>query len=254
MAEQNPTSGGRAVPIDLPADHIAILQSDLGDWLAGVRKDLKKPERMSDPERARREADAFERLLAGLDRGEILIPDEDARSAVESAARGHDRANNYIEIASAHDAHHGLLACLEGRAMSRSSGRRLRFPEAVPPGLNYSILTGTLIDGPRLARSPVDEPIILLEIEFPVADPERPQLVWTWASCQIEVPDTLAQRQGIRKLQHGDSLLVSGQHSNRWKTETGFVGKRDAIVASLIHSGPPPDLEEFVVAGQRFRP
>jgi hypothetical protein len=122
MAAQNPTSGRRAVPIDLPADHIAILQKDLSDWLAGVREDLKKPERMSDPERARREADAFERLLAGLDRGEILVPDEDARSAIESAARGHDRASNYIEIAAAHDAHHGLLALLGGLAELDSRG------------------------------------------------------------------------------------------------------------------------------------
>lgn len=134
------------------------------------------------------------------------------------------------------------------------AGHRLRPPDSNPPDLNHSILTGTVIDGPRLARSPVNEPIILLEIEFPVADPEHPQVLWAWASCQIEVPDTLAQRQGIRKLQRGDSLLVSGQHSNRWNTETGFVGKRDVIVASQIHSGPPPDSEEFVVAGQRFQP
>lgn len=120
MADQNPTSGRRAVPIDLPPDHIAILQSNLSDWLAGIREDLEKPEQMSDPERARREADAFERLLAGLDRGKILVPDEDARSAIESAARGHDRANNYIEIAAAHDAHHGLLAALTD---VRSAGR-----------------------------------------------------------------------------------------------------------------------------------
>lgn len=115
---------------------------------------------------------------------------------------------------------------------------RLRFPQSNPPGLNHSILTGTVIDGPLLARSPADEPIILLEVEFPVADPEHPQMLWTWASCQIEVSDALAQRRELRKLQHGDSLLVSGQHSNRWKTETGFVGKRDVIVATLIHPGP----------------
>jgi hypothetical protein len=116
MADQNPTSGRRAVPIDLPADHIAILQSHLGDWVADVRDDLKTPDRMLDPERARREADAFERLLAGLDRGEILVPDEDARSAIESAARGHDRDSGYVEIATAHDAYHGLLALLGGRS------------------------------------------------------------------------------------------------------------------------------------------
>jgi hypothetical protein len=114
MADQNPTSDRRAVPIDLPADHIAILQKDLSDWVAGVRDDLETPDRTSDPERARREANAFERLLAGLDHGEILVPDEDARWAIESAARSHDRASSYIEVTAAHDAHHGLLALLGG--------------------------------------------------------------------------------------------------------------------------------------------
>jgi hypothetical protein len=138
-----------------------------------------------------------------------------------------------------------------------SGGRRrerLRFPQSNPPGLNQAILTGTIIDGPHLARSPVDEPIVLLEIEFPVADPERPQMLWMWASCQIEVLDALAQRNDVRKLQHGDSLLVSGKLSNRWKSEPGFVGKRDVIVASLIHPVPPPDPEEFVVGEKRYRP
>jgi len=265
MADQNPTSGRRAVPIDLPADHIAILQKDLSHWLAGIREDLEKPERMSDPERARREAEAFERLLAGLDRGEILVPDEDARLAIESAARGHDRANNYIEIATAHDAYHGLLTLLGGgnldqRATLSGQGEggrereRSRVAQATTPFLNHSVLTGTVIDGPQLARSPAEEPVILLDIEFPVADPEHPNVLWGWASCQIEVPDALAQRHEVRKVQHGDSLLVSGQHGNRWRTDTGFVGKRDVIVASMVHPGPPPGPVEFLIAGTRYRP
>jgi hypothetical protein len=102
------------VPIDLPAEQIAVLRRNLSDWLAGVREDLKRPDRMRNPERARCEADAFERLLAGLHRGEILVPDEDARAAIESAARGHDRESGYVEIATTHDAHHGLLAALGG--------------------------------------------------------------------------------------------------------------------------------------------
>lgn len=116
-----------------------------------------------------------------------------------------------------------------------------RFPESKPRGQNYSILTGTLIDDPQLARSPNDEPVILLEVEFPVADPERPQTLLTWANCQIEVPDALAQRHDVRKLQRGATLLVVGQLSNRWTTEPGRTGKRDVIVASLIHPGPPPE-------------
>jgi hypothetical protein len=131
----------------------------------------------------------------------------------------------------------------------RAGRRRLRFPESTPPGLNHSIVTGTLIDEPRLARSPTDEPIVLLEVEFPVADPEQPQLLWTWASCQIEVPDALADRHEIRKLRRGDSILAAGQLSNRWTAEPGYTGKRDAIVAALVHAGLPPDAEEPIVPG-----
>jgi hypothetical protein len=131
----------------------------------------------------------------------------------------------------------------------RAGRRRLRFPESTPPGLNHSIVTGTLIDEPRLARSPTDEPIVLLEVEFPVADPEQPQLLWTWASCQIEVPDALADRHAIRKLRRGDSILAAGQLSNRWTAEPGYTGKRDAIVAALVHAGLPPDAEELIVPG-----
>ncbi len=128
--------------------------------------------------------------------------------------------------------------------------RRLRFPESNPPGLNHSIVTGTLTQDPQLARSPIDEPIILVEVEFPVHDPERPQLLWTWGSCQIEVPDALAQRHDIRKLKRGTPLLAAGQLSNRWTTEPGFVGKRDAIVASLVHPGDAPGHSDLVVPGQ----
>lgn len=136
-----------------------------------------------------------------------------------------------------------------GHRAGAAARRRLRFPESTPPGLNHSIVTGTLIDEPRLARSPTDEPIVLLEVEFSVADPERPELLWTWASCQIEVPDTLADRHEIRKLRRGDSILAAGQLSNRWTAEPGYTGKRDAIVAALVHAGLPPDSEELIIPG-----
>jgi len=136
-----------------------------------------------------------------------------------------------------------------GHRAGAAGRRRLRFPGSTPPGLNHSIVTGTLIDEPRLARSPTDEPIVLLEVEFPVTDPERPELLWTWASCQIEVPDTLADRHEIRKLQRGDSILAAGQLSNRWTAEPGYTGKRDAIVAALVHAGLPPDSEELIIPG-----
>ena len=114
MANENPTGGERAVPLDLSADHLLILRDTLADCLEGVQGDLETPEGVKDPERARQEADAYQRLLAGLARGRILVPDEAALSAVEKIATADDKASNYAEIAANHDALHGLLALLKG--------------------------------------------------------------------------------------------------------------------------------------------
>ncbi|HEX3609901.1 MAG TPA: hypothetical protein VHU14_09595 [Solirubrobacterales bacterium] len=59
-----------------------ILRDTLADCLEGVRGDLETPEAVKDPEQAREEADAYQRLLAGLARGKILVPDAAALSAV----------------------------------------------------------------------------------------------------------------------------------------------------------------------------
>lgn len=112
MATDHDTSDRRAVPLDLPAAHITILRDDLSDWLDGVRLDLQTPEKLRDPDKSRREAAVYERLLAGLDRGEIFVPDEEARAAIEAAAKGQDDESNYAEITAIHNAHYGLLALL----------------------------------------------------------------------------------------------------------------------------------------------
>jgi hypothetical protein len=115
MATKNPMCGERPVPLDLPAKHIPILRDRLTGWLEGVREDLKTPERMENPGKARREAQAYERLLVGLTTGQICLPDEVARAAVETATAAYDEGSNHAEIAANHDALHGLLAVLEGR-------------------------------------------------------------------------------------------------------------------------------------------
>ncbi len=207
------------------------------------------------------ERDARETLdltMPAHDLMELLrrLQGEAANVLVESGAEG--RSNREDAAADGrfqlgYDACQEALAELDSREgepgrpahrAGRHRRRRLRFPESNPPGLNHSILTGTLIDDPQLARSPNGEPIILLEVEFPVADPERPQTLWTWASCQIEVPDALAHRRDIRKLERGATLLAAGQLSNRWTIEPGHTGKRDVIVAASIHPGLPPESDE----------
>jgi hypothetical protein len=45
------------VPLDLPADQIAILRDDLSDWLGGVRLDLETPEKLKNPNKVRSQQD-----------------------------------------------------------------------------------------------------------------------------------------------------------------------------------------------------
>lgn len=120
MAKKNPTGGRRALPLDLPPEQITILRDSLADCLEGVRGDLETPEEMRDPDKARREADSYERLLAGLARGEVLVPDEAARAAVEKIAAADDKASNYAEIVANHDA----LPRLRLRQTKRYSAQR----------------------------------------------------------------------------------------------------------------------------------
>jgi hypothetical protein len=116
MANDNPTDGARPVPLDLAAKHVPILRSCLSDWLHGVREDLKAPEQLQHPDKARQEAQAFERLLVALATRQIVLPDETARAAVEAAAGDHDEESNYQEVAANHDALHALLGVLGGSA------------------------------------------------------------------------------------------------------------------------------------------
>lgn len=129
MANKNPTGGERAVSLDLPAQHITILRERLADWLAGAREDLKAPERLEDPDQTRREAQAYERLLVGLSLGQIFIPDEEARAAVEAAAEAYDEESNYAEVVASHDA-------LHGSARIAQRGRRAMNPVAANFGNN----------------------------------------------------------------------------------------------------------------------
>lgn len=140
---------------------------------------------------------------------------------------------------------------MSGHRAGRRNGYRLRLPDSNPPGLNHSILTGTLLDDPRLGRNPIGEPVTLLRIEFPVADPEHPRMLLTWASCEVEVSAALAERHGIRGLEGGAPILAAGQLSERWVSSGGRSSKRSAIVAALIHPGPPPGFDELLIPGGR---
>ena len=112
MADQNPTAGPRVVPIDLPPAQTKILRDELSGWVAGIEEDLEALTRGADRDSAAEEANAFQRLLASLDRGEIELPDEQAREAMSRAAEGYDEASGYERVVAVHDAHHALLSVL----------------------------------------------------------------------------------------------------------------------------------------------
>jgi hypothetical protein len=225
-------------------------------------------------ERYLRGLDACEELLIALDEREESPYDDDQGNDQAPAPRRAGRAGAHLHgQAQERGAVHRLddrqgnrpllrcrrqLPCPAGKAKASSpcqaeaaslrpesgevamrSASRPRFPESIPPGLNHSILTGKLMDSPQLSKSPAGDPITLLQVKFPVADPEHPQRLWAWASCEVEVPDALADRHGIRELQGGASILVAGQLSERWVVADGRKAKRGAIVAALVHPGPP---------------
>lgn len=135
------------------------------------------------------------------------------------------------------------------RAGAGKAQHRLRLPDSNPPGLNHSILTGTLLGDPRPGRSPVGEPVTLLGVEFPVADPESPQTLWTWATCEVEVPAALAERHDVHELEGGAAILAAGQLSERWAISDGRSSKRAAIVAALVQPGQPPGDDELLIPG-----
>jgi hypothetical protein len=116
MADHNPTGGGQAVPLDLPAPQVVLLRQTLTSCLVGVKGDLARVGEIPNAEKAREEAGAFRRLLRGLHRGEVVVPDEPAREAVATLAAESERENNYAEVVAEHDALHGLLGVLEGVA------------------------------------------------------------------------------------------------------------------------------------------
>lgn len=93
--------------------------------------------------------------------------------------------------------------------------------------LNRLFLSGVLAADPLQDEGRDGEPVALLLIAFPAPearDGERPET----ASCEVEVPASLAERHS-RKLRAGDSIFITGQLS-------GGGG----VLALEIHSGPPP--------------
>jgi hypothetical protein len=114
MSCDNPMGGGSFAALNLPAEHVSFLREEIPGWLDSLRSDLRTPERLDDPDRTQRQAEAIERLLVGLTTGQVFVPDEVAEAFLRAALESHDKENGYKEVVEAHDALHGLLVVLEG--------------------------------------------------------------------------------------------------------------------------------------------
>jgi hypothetical protein len=100
--------------ITISPDHVAILRERFFGGLEGALLDLQTPSGLRDPVATAREATVYARLLEGLDRRWIELPDEEARARMVSIARGFDEADEYERAARTHDAHWAMVELLGG--------------------------------------------------------------------------------------------------------------------------------------------
>lgn len=103
MATENPTGGGRAVPLSISPEQTIYLRRELTGFKAGLDDDAQTyPERPG----ARRwlaDAEAYGRLVTGLDAGE-LVPDDRVRRLVGEWAEAYDDAEHFECVVFEHDA------------------------------------------------------------------------------------------------------------------------------------------------------
>jgi hypothetical protein len=116
MADSNPTGDGTPMPVRVSDRQREFLHGLLTSCLGGAESDLAIPEQLVDPDRTRREADAYRRVLAALRTGSI-VPDTNVVQVLERLQVETDDTNGYEQILLEHRALCALLGQLaEGRA------------------------------------------------------------------------------------------------------------------------------------------
>ena len=103
MATENPTGGERAVPLSIPPEQAAWLRDRLSGFKADLDNDVQTLPHRPGARRWLADAEAYRRLIAGLDAGEI-VPDDQLRRLVREWAEAHDRAEHYERVVFEHDA------------------------------------------------------------------------------------------------------------------------------------------------------
>jgi hypothetical protein len=113
MANDNPTCDGCAVALKIEGAHLPFLTEVFESARGGLLEDLANPSgRMRNPERSRREAETFGRLLVGLRTGS-LVPDPCFYPLLVDLARVIDEDNEYSRAVIEHNALQALIGQVE---------------------------------------------------------------------------------------------------------------------------------------------
>jgi hypothetical protein len=103
MATENPTGGERAVPLSIPPEQVQYLRRELTGFKSGLEEDAQTHADRPDAQRWLATAEAYGRLIAGLDAGEV-VPDDHVRRLVREWAEAYDGSEHYARVVFEHNA------------------------------------------------------------------------------------------------------------------------------------------------------
>ena len=103
MAIENPKGGEETIALELSDRQRQFLRRALLDCKAGREDDLQTQPQHPNAARWRAEAEAYARIIAGID-AEAIIPDYEVRRLLRELAEANDREEEYQRIVFEHDA------------------------------------------------------------------------------------------------------------------------------------------------------
>jgi hypothetical protein len=103
MATDNPMGGERAVPLSIQPEQAEYLRRELTGFKDGLEDDAQTHPDRPDARGWLAKAEAYGRLVAGIDAGKI-VPDDHVRQLVREWAEAHDDAEHYEQVVFEHDA------------------------------------------------------------------------------------------------------------------------------------------------------
>jgi hypothetical protein len=103
MASTDPMGGERAVTLSISPRQVEYLRRELAGFKSGLEDDAQTHPNRPDAQKWLASAEAYGRLITGLDAGEI-VPNDHVRRLVGEWADAHDRAEHYERVVFEHDA------------------------------------------------------------------------------------------------------------------------------------------------------